>query len=111
MYRRRIENRHTFAAAEEFTSEFYSIDDRPLPHSRKEIELYAEHDLNSQAVTLAPQRIYFTAEYPYISEETGEYVMWIYIVAEDGTSGWFYHDINKNDEILTKIFGLLVIYD
>ncbi len=109
------ENINNFAAAEEFTSEFYSIDDRPLPHSRKEIELYAEPDLNSQAVTLAPQRIYFTAEYTCLSEEPdadgNKYVLWIYIIAEDGTSGWFYCDSNKIDELITDIFSLLVLYD
>jgi len=105
------ENINNFAAAEEFTSEFYSISDRPLLYSRKEIKLYAETDLNSESVTLAPQRIYFTAEYPYILEETGGYTMWIYIVAEDGTAGWFYYDRSENDELLTDIFSLLVIYD
>lgn len=105
------ENINNFAAAEEFTSEFYSIADRTLPQSKKEIKLYAETDLNSEAVTLAPQRIYFTAEYLYILEETDEYAMWIYIAAEDGTSGWFHYDRNENNELLTDIFSLLVIYD
>ncbi len=105
------ENINNFAAAEEFTSEFYSIAGRPLSYSQKEVELYAEPDLNSETVTLAPQRIYFTAEYPFLSEDQHIGGMWIYIIAEDGTSGWFCFDVNKSDELITDIFSLLVLYD
>lgn len=117
------ENINNFAAAEEFTDEYYNSEyiDIPPPYLSKETALYKEPDLSSETVTLTPQRIYFTAEYPFPAENPSAYGnglgAWIYLVAEDGTSGWvysyngYYFGEEESDERLYDVFGGLVYYD
>lgn len=116
------ENIDSFAAAEDFSSEYYNIvPDRPLPKTLNEITLYKDPNLNSETITLAPQRVYFTAEYPYPAENPSAYGnglgAWIYLVAEDGTSGWIYsyngyYFGEDSSETLFEVFGAgLVYYD
>ncbi len=119
------ENIDNFAVAEEFTSEYYIPDvvpERPLPKTSYEIKLYKEPDLSSETVALAPQRIYFTAEYPYPVENPASFgnglCEWIYLVAEDGTTGWvrsynnrMYIDEEDDNAYLYDVFGGLVLYD
>lgn len=117
------ENIDNFSAAKEFSSEYYNIEYRNIsnPLLRKEIALYKEPDFNSETVRLVPQIVYFTAEYPYPAENTNAYGnglgAWIYLVAEDGTSGWvhsyngYYFGEEESDESLSDVFGGLVLYD
>lgn len=120
------ENIDNFDKAMELTSEYYIPDvvpERPLPKTSDEIKLYKEPDLSSETVTLAPQIVYFTAEYPYLVENPAAYddglCEWIYLVAEDGTTGWvrsynyrIYIDEEENSEMLFDVFGKgLVYYD
>ncbi|MDE6746287.1 MAG: hypothetical protein K2J72_06570, partial [Oscillospiraceae bacterium] len=95
--------------------------DITLSSLNKEIALYKEPDLSSETVTLAPQRIYFTAEYPFPAENPSAYGnglgAWIYLVAEDGTSGWvysyngYYFGEEESDDSLSDVFGGRVLYD
>ena len=119
------ENIDNFDMAMELTSEYYIPDvvpERPLPKTSDEIKLYKEPNLSSETVTLAPQRVYFTAEYPYPVENPAAYddglCEWIYLVAEDGTTGWIrsyiyrYIDEEESNEMLFDVFGKgLVYYD
>lgn len=118
------ENIDNFEMAKELTSEWYILDvvpERPLPKTLNEITLYKEPNLNSETLTLAPQRVYFTAEYPYPAENPNAYGdglgMWVYLVAEDGTAGWIYsynsyYFGEESRETLFEVFGEgLVYYD
>lgn len=117
------ENVDNFAAAKEFSSEYYDIEYRNIsnPLLREEIALYKKPDLTSETVTLVPQIIYFTAEYPYPMENPAAYGdglgEWVYIIAEDGTRGWifvtdgYYLDETNGGEYLFDVFGGLVLYD
>lgn len=115
------ENINNFAAAADFSSENYEIvPDRPLSEALNEVTLHKEPDLNSETITLTPQRIYFTAEYPYPVENPAAYgnglAVWIYIVAEDGTTGWLYsynYSLGEENDnaYLYDVFGGLVLYD
>ena len=117
------ENIDNFDMAMELTSKYYIPDvvpERPLPKTSDEIKLYKEPDLSSETVTLAPQRIYFTAEYPYPAENPNAYGeglgAWIYLVAEDGTSGWvhsyngYYFGEEESSEKLFDVFGKVLVY-
>ncbi len=118
------ENINNFEMAKELTEEYYIPDvvpERPLPKASNEVTLYKEPDLNSETITLTPQRIYFTSEYPYPAENPDAFGnglgLWIYLVAEDGTTGWvysyngYYFGEEGRDETLSKVFGGLVYYD
>lgn len=118
------ENINNFAAAKEFSSEYYNIEYRNIsnPLLREEIALYKEPDLNSETVTISPQIVYFTAEYPYPVENPAAFgdglCEWIYIVAEDGTTGWvrsynnrMYIDEEDDNAYLHDVFSGLVLYD
>lgn len=118
------ENIDSFAAAEDFSSEYYNIEYRNIesPVLTEKIKLYKEPDLNSETVILTPQRVYITAEYPYPVENPAAYGnglgVWIYIVAEDGTTGWIqsynnrlYIDEENDNAYLYDIFRGLVLYD
>ena len=118
------ENINNFAAAKEFSSEYYNIEYRNIsnPLLTEEIALYKEPDLNSETVTLTPQIIYFTAEYPYPVENPAAFgnglCEWIYLVAEDGTTGWIrsynnsiYIDEEDDNAYLYDVFSGLVLYD
>lgn len=115
------ENINNFAAAADFSSEYYDIvPDRPLSEALNEVTLHKEPDLNSETITLAPQRIYFTAEYPYPVENPAAYgnglAVWIYIVAEDGTTGWVYsynYSLGEENDYarFNDVFRGLVLYD
>ena len=107
------ENINSFDMAMEFTSEWFIPDvvpERSMPKSLKEITLYKEPDLDSDSVTLAPQRVEYTAEYYYSKENPPAYGngfgAWVYVTAEDGTSGW--HDIKGDTE---NILSGRVLYD
>lgn len=118
------ENINNFEMAKELTEEYYIPDvvpERPLPKASNEVTLYKEPDLNSETITLTPQRIYFTSEYPYPAENPNAFGnglgLWIYLVSEDGTTGWvysyngYYFGEEGRDETLSKVFGGLVYYD
>ena len=117
------ENIDNFAAAKEFSSEYYNIEYRNIsnPLLREEIDLYKEPGLNSETVTLVPQIVYFTAEYPFPAENPSAYRnglgVWIYLIAEDGTSGWvysydgYYFGDGESNDSLSDVFGGRVLYD
>lgn len=118
------ENIDSFAAAEDFSSEYYNIEYRNIESSvlTEKIKLYKEPDLNSETVILTPQRVYITAEYPYPVENPAAYGnglgVWIYLVSEDGTTGWIqsynnrlYIDEENDNAYLYDIFRGLVLYD
>ena len=110
------ENIDNFSAAETFTSEYYSIADRPLSELTREITVYKEPNINSETLNIVPQRIYFTSEYVRPGE-LYEYELWVYITAQDGTSGWLslpdgtHLEESNGGEIYYNVFTGLVFYD
>lgn len=115
------ENIDSFAAAEEFSSEYYAMTDLPMSELTKEINIYQEPDTDSETLTLTSQRIYFTAEYPYPIEYDPQSIgkrfgLWIHIIAEDGTIGWVNLPNGRNleesnGEVYYDVFQGLVFYD
>ncbi|MCM1328704.1 MAG: hypothetical protein NC253_04610 [Ruminococcus sp.] len=96
------ENIGNFAAAKEFSSEYYNPENRNIANQilKEETALYKEPDLSSEAVTAEPQECYITAE--YFSFDGA----WVYLSAKDGKSGWCC--INES---IYDIIGGLVLYD
>ena len=76
----------------------------------KETEVYSDHSENSKHFTMQPQPACPTGVlYHEYDWESGDYDYWVYITAEDGTSGWIH--LTEYPDYEDPLFSVLTLYD
>lgn len=112
------DNIYDFSAAKDFMPEYYAGSGRPITKLLHEITIHKDPDTDSEVIILSPQEAYFTAEYPYPSEEYENGLgIWVHVIAEDGTHGWLdlpdgrHLEEANSGELVEKVFSVLVLYD